>query len=101
MIPGQRPSYMTGGHGMSITQRPMRSRPMYSQSPQGHSPMQGFIPQQNVQYQVVGQVSIIDQCSKLCKLEIFTYVHQFLDFSVLLDLNCTIFVVLIHIFSPF
>ena len=101
MPSGPRPSYMPGDHGMPMPQSPMRSRPMYSQSPQGHSPMQGFIPQQNVPYQVVGQVSIIDQCSKLCKSEIFTYVHQFLDFSVLLDLNCAIFVVLIHIFSPF
>ena len=59
MASGPRAPYIPG-HSMPIAQRPMRNRSMYPQSPQGHSPMQGFIPQQNVQYQVVGQVSIID-----------------------------------------
>ena len=61
-MPGQRPPYIPGGHSMQMGQRQMRNRPMYSSS-QGHSPIQGFIPPQNVQYQVVGQVGIIDQCS--------------------------------------
>ena len=63
-MPGQRPPYVPG-HSMSMAPRPIRNRPMYSSSPQGHSPIQGSNPQQNVQYQVVRQVGIIDQCSKL------------------------------------
>ena len=66
--------------------------------------MQGFIPQQNVQYQVVGQVGIIDQCSKLSNSEIVTYVHQFLDFSVLLDISFILFIyfhfVILFIYFP-
>jgi hypothetical protein len=57
LVQGQRQGYIPG-HPMQMAPRPMRGRPMYSSSPQAHSPMQGFIPQQNMQYQVVGQVRV-------------------------------------------
>ncbi len=54
----QRQGYVAG-HPMAMTQRGIRpNRAMYSSSPQAHSPMQGYIPQQNMQYQVVGQVRV-------------------------------------------
>ncbi|CAB4020946.1 eukaryotic translation initiation factor 4 gamma 1 isoform X1 [Paramuricea clavata] len=56
MMPGQRQGAYLAGHPMSVAPRSMRpARAIYSSSPQGHSPMQGYIQQQNFQYQVVGQ----------------------------------------------
>ena len=56
---GQRQGPFIPGHAIAMAQRPMRSR-VYSSPPQGHSPMQGYIPPQNMQYQVVGQVTVDD-----------------------------------------
>ena len=58
-MPGQRQSPYLAGHPMAMSQRPVRSR-VYSSPPQGPSPMQGFIPQQNMQYHLVGQVGIVN-----------------------------------------
>lgn len=59
MMPGQRQAPYIAGHPMSLSQRPMRpNRPIYSTSPQGPTPMQGYMaPPQNMPYQVLGQVS--------------------------------------------
>ena len=59
MMQGQRQGPYIAGHPMAMGPRSMRpTRAIYSSSPQGHSPMQGYIQQQNMQYQVVGQVGL-------------------------------------------
>ncbi len=61
----QRQGYVAG-HPMAMTQRGTRpSRPMFSSSPQASSPMQGYIPQQSMQYQVVGQVGVDQWCKHI------------------------------------
>ena len=58
MMQGQRQGLYIAGHPMAMPPRSMRpARAIYSSSPQGHSPMQGYIQQPDMQYQVVGQVS--------------------------------------------
>jgi hypothetical protein len=59
MMQGQRQGPYIAGRPMAMGPRSMRpNRAIYS-SPRGHSPMQGYIQQQNMQYQVVGQVGLI------------------------------------------
>ena len=59
MMQGQRQGSFTPGHPMAMAPRAVRGR-VYSSSPQGHSPMQGYMPQQNMQYPVVGQVCVVN-----------------------------------------